>query len=70
MHLFEDSICLVFLALQFISFSSQLSDEEKMVIIVRKTWAKMSPLGQGVVVSELLEGMPEDLKIVVGKALS
>lgn len=41
-----------------------------MVVIVRKTWAKMTPDGQGVVVRELVGGLPEDLKEVVEKALA
>lgn len=69
MHVFEDSICLTFLELQFIEFNEAISDTEKMEIIVRKTWAKMSEEGQAVVVSELLEGMPADIKVIVGRAL-
>ncbi|KAL8281240.1 hypothetical protein RQP46_006274 [Phenoliferia psychrophenolica] len=70
MQLFEDAICLVFLKLQFVDFAAKLSDEEKMVGIVRKTWAKMTDVGRGVVAGELVGGLPEDLKVIVGKALA
>ncbi len=41
----EDGLCLVFLEKQFASFS-QKTDREKMVGILRKTWAKMSEKGR------------------------
>ncbi|KAI5474889.1 glutamyl-trna synthetase [Pseudohyphozyma bogoriensis] len=69
MQLFEDAICLVFLRLQFVDFASKVSDDDKMVGIVRKTWAKMTDVGRGVVASELVGGLPDDLKAVVGRAL-
>lgn len=40
----EDVICLVFLENEFASFAAK-HDEEKVVNIVRRTWAKMSPVG-------------------------
>jgi hypothetical protein len=58
------------LKLQFVAFASKLSDEDKMVGIVRKTWAKMTDAGRSVVASELVEGLPNDLKEVVSKALA
>lgn len=70
MQLFEDAICLVFLSLQFVDFSDKLDDPDKMVGIVRKTWAKMTPEGQTVVASDLLPTLPQELKEVVGKALA
>ncbi|ORY88664.1 hypothetical protein BCR35DRAFT_350895 [Leucosporidium creatinivorum] len=70
MHLFEDSICLVFLALQFVDFSEKIADADKMVNIVRKTWIKMTAEGQAVVARDLVGGLPEDLKEVVGRALA
>lgn len=70
MHLFEDAICIVFLALQFVDFSEKIADADKMVNIVRKTWIKMSPEGQAVVAKDLVGGLPEDLKEVVGRALA
>lgn len=66
----EDAVCLTFLQLQFVDFSAQLSDTDKLVGIVRKTWAKMTPAGQALVASDLLGGLPVDLKEVVHKALA
>lgn len=42
----EDVACLVFLDDQFEKFEKELGDEEKMVNILRKTWAKMSERGR------------------------
>lgn len=70
MNLFEDAICLTFLALQFGSFADKLDDADKLVVIVRKTWAKMTPDGQGIVAREMVGGLPESLKEVVGRALA
>ena len=41
----EDVICLVFLEDYFADFSKK-HDDEKLLTILRKTWAKMSPRGQ------------------------
>lgn len=41
----EDALCLVFLEHQFDALIAD-TEEEKMLGIVRKTWAKMSPHGQ------------------------
>lgn len=41
----EDAICLAFLQYDFDAFGPQ-HDEAKVIGIVRKTWAKMSPVGQ------------------------
>jgi hypothetical protein len=41
----EDALCLVFLETQFDSLTASLHDEEKMLDILRKTAAKMSPEG-------------------------
>jgi hypothetical protein len=41
----EDALCLVFLATQFDALTTQLHDEDKMVDILQKTAAKMSPQG-------------------------
>lgn len=60
----------MFLKLQFVDFAAKISDADKMVGIVRKTWAKMTDVGRGVVANELVGGLPDDLKEVVGKALA
>jgi Domain of unknown function (DUF4202) len=41
----EDALCLVFLETQFDELTASLDDEAKMVEILRKTAAKMSPAG-------------------------
>jgi len=41
----EDALCLVFLETQFDSLTASLHDEDKMLDILRKTAAKMSPEG-------------------------
>lgn len=43
-QLLEDIICLVFLEYYFLPFAAQ-HPEEKVLDIVRKTWAKMTPRG-------------------------
>lgn len=45
MQLLEDVICLVFLESYFSDFSEK-HDEEKLKIVIKKTWKKMSPRGQ------------------------
>ncbi|KAL2169854.1 hypothetical protein VTG60DRAFT_5532 [Thermothelomyces hinnuleus] len=63
----EDVACLVFLDDQFDEFEKKSEiDEEKMVGILRKTWAKMSEKGR-----ELALGMElsERAKALIGKAL-
>jgi hypothetical protein len=62
----EDVACLVFLDDQFEGFESTLRDEEKMVGILRKTWAKMSPRGHELA---LKIDMSERARELVGKAL-
>lgn len=62
----EDVICLVFLEDYFSDFAAEYSDD-KLGVIVRKTWAKMSPRGQSAALSLPLE--PESLRRIE-KALS
>lgn len=47
----EDALCLVFLETQFDELRARLDDDEKMIDILRKTAAKMSPAGLGAVSS-------------------
>ena len=44
-QILEDVICLVFLENYFLDFSTK-HDEAKMIGIIQKTWAKMTPRGQ------------------------
>lgn len=46
MQALEDVICLVFLESYFADFAPK-HDDEKVVTILRRTWAKMSPIGRG-----------------------
>lgn len=64
----EDVVCLVFLESWFTDFSKQL-DPDKIVDIVAKTWKKMSPAGQRAALA-LAEGLPEDARTLVERALS
>jgi hypothetical protein len=43
-QLFEDAICMVFFENEFVDLAAK-HDNEKMVDILRRTWAKMSPAG-------------------------
>ena len=62
----EDIACLVFLDDQFEEFKKQ-HDEEKIVTILRKTWAKMSDRGHELA---LKTSMSEHAKNLIAKALS
>ncbi|MDQ8198065.1 DUF4202 domain-containing protein [Pelagicoccus enzymogenes] len=62
----EDALCLVFLEKQFAEFSEK-TDEEKMVGILQKSWAKMSEAGRDAALS--LE-LSEPCKKLVEKALA
>ncbi len=62
----EDALCIVFLEKQFARFSEK-TDEEKMVSILRKTWAKMSDAGRDLALTLPLEA-PQ--KRLVEKALA
>lgn len=62
----EDALCVVFLEKQFAQFSEK-TDEDKMIGILQKSWAKMSEAGRQAALS--LE-LSEDCKKLVGKALA
>lgn len=62
----EDALCLVFLEKQFAQFSEK-TDEEKMIGILQKSWAKMSEAGRNEALSLDLN---EACKALVGKALA
>ncbi|KAF2967903.1 hypothetical protein GQX73_g5664 [Xylaria multiplex] len=64
----EDVACLVFLDDQLDDFEKRDDvDEDKMVNILRKTWAKMSPRGREIALDMRLS---ERAKALVGKALA
>jgi hypothetical protein len=62
----EDVTCLVFLEHEFPAFAPK-HDEAKLVDILRKTWPKMSLLGQR---EALGLQLPAHLRTIVGKALA
>ncbi len=66
MQLLEDVICLVFLENYFADFSHE-HKPEKVVGILRKTWAKMSPRGRE---AALGLAMPADARRLLDQALS
>ena len=65
-QLLEDATCLAFLELEFEAFASK-HDEAKLVDILRKTWAKMSPQGQQ---AALALELPRPLRAIVDQALA
>jgi hypothetical protein len=66
MQTLEDVICLVFLENYFIDFSRK-HDEEKMIGIIQRTWAKMSPNGHEIALSL---DLPDEALDLVKKALA
>jgi len=67
-QILEDVACLVFLDDHFDDFERRDDvDEDKMVNILRKTWAKMSPRGREIALEMRLS---ERAKTLVGKALA
>ena len=65
-QLLENTTCLAFLELEFEAFARK-HDEAKVVDILRKTWAKMSPAGQRAALGLQL---PSQLRALVAKALA
>jgi hypothetical protein len=61
----EDTICLVFLESYFADFAAT-QDEEKLMTILRRTWAKMSPVGHA---AALQLPLPLKLAALVKQAL-
>jgi hypothetical protein len=61
----EDVICLVFLQHYFTDFSEQ-HDEAKLIGILKRTWAKMSPKGHD---AALALELPPEKRTLVEKAL-
>lgn len=62
----EDVVCVVFLESYFADFAPQV-DEEKVLEILRKTWAKMSPSGHE---AALGLDLPPEARELVEKALA
>ena len=66
-QLLEDAICLVFLENEFSKFA-QKHDEKKMIVILQKTWIKMSPKGHQEALA-LVKKMPKKDCELIQKAL-
>lgn len=64
-----DAICLTFLELEFTDFSAK-HDEDKLVRIVQKTWAKMGSKGREYATSNLAGSLPEEAGSILLRALS
>ncbi|HEY2584567.1 MAG TPA: DUF4202 domain-containing protein [Tepidisphaeraceae bacterium] len=62
----EDVICLVFLQYYFADFSEQ-HDEAKLIGILKRTWAKMSPKGRK---AALALDLPREKRLLIEKALA
>ena len=67
-QLLEDAACLVFLENFFTDFSRR-HDDGKVIDILRKTWAKMSPKGHAAALA-LKDSLPDDRRRLVEDALS
>jgi hypothetical protein len=61
----EDVVCVVFLENYFADFAAR-HDEEKLIVILRRTWAKMSTVGQA---AALKLPMSPAAAALVGKSL-
>jgi hypothetical protein len=61
----EDVICLVFLEYYFEPFADQ-HEEQKLIGILRRTWAKMSPRGQA---AALALSLRPEKRTLIEKAL-
>ena len=66
-QLLEDVACLVFLENHFAEFSEK-HDDAKIIGILQKTWAKMSPSGHGEAL-KLKDKLPPDRRQLIDKAL-
>lgn len=64
----EDAACLVFLENFFTDFSRR-HDDAKVIDILRKTWAKMSPKGHAAALA-LKDSLPDDRRRLVEAALN
>ncbi|MBM3585616.1 MAG: DUF4202 domain-containing protein [Alphaproteobacteria bacterium] len=63
----EDAACLSFLEDEFAAFATRY-DDAKIVDIVRKTWAKMSPQGHALAL-ELSTELPETARALIQRVL-
>lgn len=66
-QLFEDAICLAFIEGELEAFAKK-HDEDKLVVILQKTWKKMSPRGHAAAL-ELSEALDASTRVLIGRAL-
>jgi len=57
LQLFEDAICMVFFENEYVDLAAK-HDDDKLVDILRKTWAKMSEVGRRAAL-EMAADLPE-----------
>jgi len=62
----EDVICVVFLESYFADFAAK-HDEQKLIGILKRTWAKMSQVGRD---AALKLRMSPEAAVLIGKALA
>lgn len=65
---FEDAICMVFFENEYVELASK-HDDEKMIDILERTWAKMSPRGHEAA-RALAAGLPERERGLLETAIS
>ena len=67
-QLFEDAICMVFFENEYVDLAAK-HDDDKLVDILRRTWAKMSDQGRRAAL-DLLAGLPDRPRRLVEAATS
>lgn len=67
-QLFEDAICLTFVENELEDFATK-HDEDKLLVILQKTWKKMSPQGHAAAL-ELVGELSEDARALVERAVA
>ena len=65
-QLFEDAVCLVFLENELSDFSDK-HDDQKLLLILQKTWRKMSSTGHRMA-PEIVMKLPKEIRVLVKKA--
>jgi hypothetical protein len=67
-QLFEDAICMVFFENEYADLAAK-HDDEKLIDILRRTWAKMSPRGREAALA-LAVGLPERERQLIDGAVA
>jgi len=66
-QLLEDAVCLTFLELELERFAAK-HDDDKLVSILQKTWAKMTPRGHAAAL-ELARSLPPSVQVLLQRAV-